>query len=483
MGNLTNLDLTDNHISYIPPNLFNDVVMVEDSNMLLDEDTKCSGYGVDISAEGIMTIKTGSNFEYISKCETINITAYSIRGYEIGLLNGFYKLVSLDLSNNKLDSIDNFHQIFKQDDQVDGDDKSYKLRYLYMQNNKITNVPSSNFEDCFQNLETLLLNENDIVTIEDGAFSNSSLSNLTTLNLNGNPIHCCNSSTELLAIKKNITLDFSCYTMDNINLLNSTTELESHCVNTLHPNPTNPNPNLIPIIVSVVIAAVFVLLVVGIALFIYRKKAKKDLLEGKSAIEFVMDKETKKAENKHDQYANIITNDIVDVNRDEKETDYYVPRNYLDTDIKSEYDVPNVALALNVNSDDYYVPSNICEINSNDYYAPTNACKIDSNYDIPNTVITLNGNNNEEEKDYYVPPNALESGFDFLNNICTANTFNIASNIEEVDYLPSKAFETDNESDYDIPNVAHANAKSDEDYSAPYSKSDYDVPSKSLKCK
>eukprot|EP00122_Pirum_gemmata_P008025 Pgem_evm1s7385 len=142
----------------------------------------------------------------------------------------------------------------------------------------------------FGNLRTLLLNNNNIAELQAGTFDFLAHDKVV-ININNNPLECCNSNNiesfyNLIKYKQNVICHNNSNSSNNSenDNNNKTCDLQ---YDLLDNNAGKEKVNVG--MIAGVVAGVFVLLAVTVAvmLYIYRRK-KVDQLHGKSAVSFVM---------------------------------------------------------------------------------------------------------------------------------------------------------------------------------------------------
>eukprot|EP00122_Pirum_gemmata_P021722 Pgem_evm2s20220 len=259
MASLVFLDLRDNNITSVAPDTFDDSPLLDfgAGNLLLDSETKCTGFAFDIK-NNILYRKNDTEFDFVTTdCPTINLTSLNLDGFSFDIFEEINPEI-LDLSFNHINSLkpwrgtDGWGGIRKRR----RSSQSLKLKKLYMNNNSVSDINSI---DIFYVL------------------GNHSLEKLEMLH---NTINCCNQSqqetiTQLFFKQKSFSL--TCYDTSIVQSaantdINFQYEFENYQNNCFDSNKSKLNQN--------VAGSNQIAIICGV----------KDMLGGKSAIDFVLDK-------------------------------------------------------------------------------------------------------------------------------------------------------------------------------------------------
>eukprot|EP00122_Pirum_gemmata_P016117 Pgem_evm2s15060 len=271
---LTFLDLENNSIHSLPPNVFaslDENLITSENGLKLDQKTRCTSFAFIIDDKGELQRKNGSSYD-ITSCQTLNLTECSIRNFRANPFFGLIEVKEIDLSFNLLSKVE--ISLFEQ-----FQSSTVKLQSVRLNNNLISSIEplSSN------TISDLYLNDNNISFFQTNLFIE--MENLTVLRLQNNPIDCCDSLTEIdkLMSNPNMDIELQCImytnetnqnlTIDNIPQLS---EYQKFCYyNENIISPENSNNKMI--IAGIVVGAVTIFLVLGVVVivFVYRKKSIK----------------------------------------------------------------------------------------------------------------------------------------------------------------------------------------------------------------
>eukprot|EP00122_Pirum_gemmata_P020857 Pgem_evm1s19469 len=139
---LVQLDLTLNNITSLHPNTFAGAPKLDFAagNLLLDLQSKCTGFGFDITKEGVLLRKKDPAYEYVTtSCSLLNLTKLEATGFGFNLWEEI-NLEILDISFNFFHSLEdqlNVHNhIGIQSTSNRNVTGSLNLKELYMNDNK-----------------------------------------------------------------------------------------------------------------------------------------------------------------------------------------------------------------------------------------------------------------------------------------------------------------------------------------------------------
>eukprot|EP00122_Pirum_gemmata_P020576 Pgem_evm1s19230 len=316
--------------------IFDPLGLEMDNSLLLDEKTKCTSIAFDVNNKGLLSRKEGTDSDYIKDCSTIDLTNNNIVSFDLNnCFNDLINLKNINLFNNNIVSISfqSFGNIFY--------NRGKNMKTINLNNNKINTLKSDSFSlGEFHNLSQLLLGSNNITKLENNVFS-SFVTDRMLVNISNNNLNCCddNGSEMAFLIEKNQTID--CLIFDGNDEKGQVHEYSSSNYNSLVnecfvANSFSPDPGSDAGVIAGSVIAVFVV-IMGVGgtwyYFVYRRKGK-DLLQGKSAMQFVNGNDNEYESNKDATsaglYAEPGNKKVYDKNQDDGE--FY---NYVDSKITS----------------------------------------------------------------------------------------------------------------------------------------------------